>query len=404
MTIKHSIPYGRQDITQSDIDAVTRVLKSDYLTQGPEISRLEQVFADYVGSSYAIAVSNGTAALHLCAMALDVNESSRVITTPITFAASGNCIRYCGGSIEFVDIDPNTYLLDVNAVRKKLETSPRGTYSGIIPVDFAGRAVNLEAFRQLADEFGLWIIEDACHAPGGYFTDSSGTQQQCGNGKFADLAIFSFHPVKHIAAGEGGMITTNDKNLYERILKLRTHGITKKQEDFQLDIDFAIGSTDSKTDKNQSEYPGWYMEMQELGYNYRLTDFQAALGTSQIEAAPKRLDRRREIAKQYHQAFEKLPYILGESGFVEGHAYHLYVIETPQRLELYNYLRSHGIYAQVHYIPLHLMPYYRSFGWKPGDMPHAESYYKGCLSLPMYPTLSNEEQHFVITKIKEFFG
>ena len=403
MTTKRSIPYGRQDITNRDIEAVTRVLKSDYLTQGPEIAQFEQAFADYVGSTYAVAVANGTAALHLCALALDVNESSNVITTPLTFAASGNCIRYCGGTLDFADIDSKTYLLDVDAVRKKLESNPKGTYSGIIPVEFAGRAVDLEAFRKLADEFGLWIIEDACHAPGGYFTDSQGEKQFCGNGKFADLAIFSFHPVKHIASGEGGMITTNDKALYERLLKLRTHGITKNESEFELDLDFATGTTNSESENASSTYPGWYMEMQELGYNYRLTDFQAALGHSQLQDAPKRLERRREIAQKYNEAFSDSAYILGQSGYIESHAYHLYVIETPKRLELYNFLRTNGIYAQVHYIPLHLMPYYRSFGWKPGDMPNAESYYKGCLSLPIFPNLTEEEQDFVISKIKEFF-
>lgn len=403
MTTKRSIPYGRQDITNRDIEAVTRVLKSDYLTQGPEIAQFEQAFADYVGSTYAVAVANGTAALHLCALALDVNESSKVITTPLTFAASGNCIRYCGGTLDFADIDSKTYLLDVDAVRKKLESNPKGTYSGIIPVEFAGRAVDLEAFRKLADEFGLWIIEDACHAPGGYFTDSQGKKQFCGNGKFADLAIFSFHPVKHIASGEGGMITTNDKALYERLLKLRTHGITKNESEFELDLDFATGTTNSESENASSTYPGWYMEMQELGYNYRLTDFQAALGHSQLQDAPQRLERRREIAQKYNEAFSDSAYILGQSGHIESHAYHLYVIETPKRLELYNFLRTNGIYAQVHYIPLHLMPYYRSFGWKPGDMPNAESYYKGCLSLPIFPNLTEEEQDFVISKIKEFF-
>ncbi|HAC16077.1 MAG TPA: UDP-4-amino-4,6-dideoxy-N-acetyl-beta-L-altrosamine transaminase [Bacteroidetes bacterium] len=399
MTKKYSIPYGKQHITKRDIDSVTKVLQSDFLTQGPEIAQFEQAFANYVGSTYAVAVANGTAALHLCALALDVNETSKVITTPITFAATGNCIRYCGGTLDFADIDSETYLLDLDAVRSKLESAPKGTYSGIIPVDFAGRAVNLEAFRKLADEYGLWIIEDACHAPGGYFTDSQGVKQFCGNGKYADLAIFSFHPVKHIAAGEGGMITTNDKTLYERLLKLRTHGITKNESDFELDLDFANGSPNSSS---TSTYPGWYMEMQELGYNYRLTDFQAALGLSQLQDAPHRLDRRREIAQKYNDAFSDSANILGQSGYIDGHAYHLYILETPKRLELYNFLRTNGIYAQVHYIPLHLMPYYRNFGWKSGDLPNAESYYKGCLSLPMFPTLTDEEQNFVITKIKDF--
>ncbi|MDZ7846869.1 MAG: aminotransferase class I/II-fold pyridoxal phosphate-dependent enzyme [Owenweeksia sp.] len=218
--MENIIPYGKQHITQEDIDAVVQVLKSDYLTQGPNIAAFEEAFANYVGSEYAVAVSNGTAALHLCAMALGVEPGQKVITTPITFAASANCVRYCGGEVVFADIDPETYTLDINEVRKLLEASPKGTYSGIIPVDFTGYPVNLEEFRKLADEYDLWIIEDACHAPGGYFTDSKGEKQMCGNGKYAELAIFSFHPVKHIAAGEGGMITTNNQELYEKLKML----------------------------------------------------------------------------------------------------------------------------------------------------------------------------------------
>lgn len=395
-----SIPYGRQNITDEDIQAVVAVLKSDYLTQGPQIAAFETSFANYVGSEYAVAIANGTAALHLCALALGVKEGDKVITTPITFAASANCVRYCGGEVVFSDIDPATYLLDIEKVRTLLEASPKGTYQGIIPVDFAGRANDLEAFRKLADEYELWMIEDACHAPGGYFTDSKGNQQNCGNGNFADLAIFSFHPVKHIAAGEGGMITTNDKALYEKLLMLRTHGITKDTFQFQNSIELAVGATQYPIPNTQ--YPLWYMEMQTLGYNYRLTDFQAALGLSQLKRADSGLERRKEIAKIYFEAFEDKAFIKGQSGVVEGHAYHLYVIEVKDRLGLYNYLRTKNIFAQIHYIPCHLMPYYRQFGWKEGDMPNAEAYYSKCISLPVYPTLSEEEQQFVIETISDF--
>lgn len=397
-----AIPYGRQHITDEDIQAVIETLKSDYLTQGPRVSEFEEAFADYIGSKYAVAISNGTAALHLCTLALNVQEGDKVITTPITFAASANCVRYCGGEVVFADIDPDTYLLDINKVRELLESSPKEAYKGIIPVDFAGRAVDLEAFRQLADEYDLWIIEDACHAPGGYFTDSEGTKQFCGNGNFADLAIFSFHPVKHIASGEGGMITTNDKDLYEKLLKLRTHGITKNESEYQNSIEFAVGSTQNSKLKTQ-HYPNWYMEMQDLGYNYRITDFQCALGTSQLKRAEEGIERRREIAKNYKEAFESKEFVKGQSGVVGGHAYHLYVIEIEDRLGLYNYLRDQNIYAQIHYIPCHLMPYYRQFGWKEGDMPNAEYYYKHCISLPMYPTLTDEQQDFVINKINEYY-
>ena len=389
------IPYGRQNITQEDIDIVVEALKSDYLTQGPKILEFENAFAKYVGSKYAVAVANGTAALHLCTLALDVKKGQKVITTPITFAASANCVRYCDGEVVFADIDPETYLLDFDSVKSILEASPMGTYQGIIPVDFAGRAVDLEKFRKLADEYNLWIIEDSCHAPGGCFIDEKGNEQNCGNGNFADLAIFSFHPVKHIASGEGGMITTNNEVLYQKLLMLRTHGIVKSNELYTNSIEFAGG---------KDIYPLWYMEMQELGFNYRLTDFQAALGLSQLKRADEGLQRRREIAQTYYEAFKNKSFIKGQSGVVEGHAYHLYIIEVENRLGLYNFLRTQNIFAQIHYIPCHLMPYYREFGWKEGDMPKAEKYYKHCISLPMYPTLTEQEQQFVIENIIKFYS
>lgn len=393
-----SIPYGKQNITQEDIEAVIKVLKADNLTQGPKIKEFEDAFASYVGAKYAVAVANGTAALHLCTLALNVNKGQKVITSPITFAASANCVRYCGGEVVFGDIDPETYLLDIESVKKLLETSPQGTYSGIIPVDFAGRAVDLERYRRLADEHGLWIIEDACHAPGGSFLKSNGEKSRCGSGEFAELAIFSFHPVKHIASGEGGMITTNDESLYAKLLSLRTHGIVRDDSMFTNSIRFACGV------ENAESFPLWYMEMQELGYNYRLTDFQAALGLSQLKRAEKGLNRRREIASVYEMAFKGKDFIKRQSGLVEGHAYHLYIIEVENRLGLYNYLRNNKIYAQIHYIPCHLMPYYRNQGWNEGDRINAEAYYKQCLSLPMYPTLEVEDQMRVINLIKKYYA
>jgi UDP-4-amino-4,6-dideoxy-N-acetyl-beta-L-altrosamine transaminase len=380
------IPYGKQNITEEDVAAVVSALTSEFLTQGPKIAEFEKAFAEYIGCKYAVAVSNGTAALHLCTLALGVNKASRVITSPITFAASANCVRYCDGEVFFADIDPKTYLLDINKVRQLLEKHPKGYFQGIIPVDFAGNAVNMEAFRKLADEFGCWIIEDACHAPGGYFIDSNTKKQNCGNSNFADLAIFSFHPVKHIACGEGGMVTTNDEKLYNKLIKLRTHGITKDPN--------LMHNNDG----------GWYYEMQELGYNYRLTDFQAALGISQLKRANEGLKRRREIAAVYSNAFKNSPSIKGQSGVVEGHAYHLYIIETDKRKELYDHLRSKNIFCQVHYIPVHTLPYYQELGWKKGDFTNAENYYNGCLSLPMYPTLTNQEQTFVIDTIISFLN
>ncbi len=324
--------------------------------------------------------------MHLCALALGVKEGDKVITTPITFAATANCVRYCGGEVVFADIDSETYLLDIKEVRKLLEASPKGTYKGIIPVDFAGRAVDLEAFRKLADEYGCWIIEDACHAPDGYFTDSKGIKHNCGNGDFTDLAIFSFHPVKHIACGEGGMITTNNEKLYYKLHNLRTHGIQQIPE------------------LKKYNHGLWYYEMQELGFNYRLTDFQSALGISQLKRAVDGLERRREIAAVYEKALFGKPYIIKQGRVVQGHAYHLYIVEFENRDGLMQRLRDNNIIPQVHYIPVHLMPYYRQFGWKEDDLPHAENYYRHCLSLPMFPALTKEEQKYVIKTIDEFYA
>ncbi len=397
------IPYGRQNITDSDIDAVVKVLKSDYLTQGPVIEQFETSFAEYVGAKYAVAVSNGTAALHLCAMAMNLKPGQKVITSPITFAATANCIRYCGGEVVFADIDPETYLLELEEVKKLVESEPRGTFAGIIPVDFAGRAVDLENFRKLANEHELWIIEDACHAPGGYFIDTEGSRQNCGSGNFADCAIFSFHPVKHIATGEGGMVTTNNEETYHRLRALRTHGITRDSNRFSNSPSEAFGLSLGKG----AEYPGWYMEMQELGYNYRLSDIQAALGQSQLTRAAGGLQRRREIALKYRNAFHNLKGIQDRNAEAidsetNGHAHHLYVIECDQRAELYQSLRSKGIYSQIHYVPTHLMPYYRSQGWTTGDLPVAEAYYSRCISLPMFPSMTDADVDRVINEIRSF--
>lgn len=379
------IPYGKQSLTQEDVDAVVSVLKSNLWTQGPAVPEFEANFAEYVGAKYAVAVSNGTAALHLCTIALNVNPDDKVITSPITFVASANCVRYCGGEVVFADIDRETYLLDINEVRKLLESDTNREIKGIIPVDFAGRVVDMEAYRDLADEFGCWLIEDACHAPGGSFANAQGNNIKAGSGLYADLAIFSFHPVKHIAAGEGGMITTNNEDLYHKLLNLRSHGVQQDSEKRIYDDSL------------------WYYEMQELGYNYRLTDIQAALGNSQLQRAHQGLEKRREIAKTYKEAFkDSLTITDRNEGFSNHHAYHLYVIEVENRKALHQYLREHNIFAQIHYIPAHLMPYYRQFGWKEGDLPNAEDYYRKCISLPMFPTLTEQNLQFVIKAIKEF--
>tara|TARA_R110002049_G_scaffold291474_3_gene475426 strand:+ start:3231 stop:4376 length:1146 start_codon:yes stop_codon:yes gene_type:complete len=378
-----AIPYGRQHIGQDDIDAVITTLTGDFLTQGPKVKEFENKFANYVDAKYAIAVSNATAGLHLAVLALNLKPGERVITTPITFAASANCVRYAGGEVWFADIDPNTYLLSLESTKNLIESKPKGFFKGLIPVDFAGLPINLEEFRNLANEHDLWIIEDAAHSPGGYFTDSKGVHQKCGNSNYADLAVFSFHPVKHIACGEGGMVVTNSEVLYRKLLLLRTHGITKE---------------------NMAEdHGGWYYEMQELGFNYRLTDIQSALGITQLAKNGDGVIRRNVIADNYKKAFEgKIKYQDLPNGMLNAH--HLFVIEVKDRIGLYDYLRTQNIYAQIHYIPVHTLPYYKEIGYGNINLDNAENYYTQCISLPMYPSLTDKEQEFVIDKVLTFIN
>lgn len=381
------IPYGRQYIGTEDLQAVADTLQSDYLTQGPKIAEFEHAFADQVGAKHCSMVSNGTAALHLCAMALGITQGDKIITTPITFVASANGFRYCGAEITFCDIDPDTFLLDLDCLEELLSASPRGTYKAVVVVDFAGYPFDTERLRLLAEVYDFSIVEDACHAPGAWFSDSQGHHERCGEGHYADLTVFSFHPVKHIATGEGGAITTNDKKLYDRLNRYRTHGITK---------DAAL------MEQNDG---GWYYEMVDLGYNYRITDFQAALGIEQLKRLEWSVARRNEIANKYNEAFASLEAIT-TPWVADGvrHAYHLYVVQVADRKGLYDFLRQNEIYAQVHYVPAHLMPYYKKFGWQRGDLPVAEAYYDRCLSLPMFPTLTDDEQQMVIDKTIEFLS
>ena len=385
--MRKPIPYGRQYIDEEDIRSIIDALQSDFLTQGPKVVEFEENFAQYTDSKYAVAVSNGTAALHLAGLALGIKPGHKVITTPITFAATANSMIYSGAVVDFVDIDPTTFLIDLNKVAERLARSPAGTYTGILPVDFAGLPANTELLRELADEYGLWIIEDACHAPGGYFVDSNQRQIRCGSGVYSDLTVFSFHPVKHIASGEGGMITTNDENFYQKLLLLRSHGIIKS------------------TGLMIENHGGWYHEMHELGFNYRLPDINCALGISQLTKADAGMKRRHIIAERYTAAFDPIPEIKMQrnpEGFFN--AYHLFVIRVPERKSFYNYLRENHIYAQIHYLPCHLHPYYQRLGWKKGDFPVAEAYYDECISLPMFPTLTDDEQDYVINKTLSFFG
>ena len=377
------IPYGRQDIDKDDIEAVISTLQSDYLPQGPKVKEFETKFADYVGSSYAVAVNNATSGLHLSVLALNLKKGDRVITTPITFAASANCIRFVGSEVWFADINPDTYLLDINSVKELIESKPKGFFKGIIPVDFAGLPINMQEFREIADAHNLWIIEDACHAPGGFFTDSKNQKNFCGNGNYSDIGVFSFHPVKHIACGEGGMVTTNSKELYEKLILLRTHGITKETM--------------------AENHGGWYYEMIELGFNYRLTDFQSALGITQLAKNKKGVERRNKISSAYKKAFE------GEIKFQSlpknsYNAHHLFIIEVENRKELYDYLKLNNIFSQIHYIPVHLLPYYKNIGYDGANLIHSENYYANCISLPMYPSLTSEEQNLVISKVLKFIS
>jgi len=382
----HKISYGHQNITDEDIQAVVEVLQSDYLTQGPKIKEFEEAFAHRIGCRYAVAVCNGTAALHISAMAMGVKPGDNVIVTPLTFVASANCVRYCGGNVCFCDIDKDSYLLDLDKLEAMLKSKPKGYYKGVIPVDFAGYPIHAERLHKLVKEYGMWVIEDACHAPGAYFIDSNGVRQNAGNGNFSELTVFSFHPVKHIATGEGGMVTTNDPDLYYRLRCLRSHGIAQDP---------------SRLLENRG---CWYYEMQELGFNYRITDIQCALGISQLKRLEFSLKRRQEIVNKYNEAFAGIDEIkkpVVNDGIF--HAYHLYVILIDDRKELIDFMRASNIFAQVHYEPVHLMPYYQGLGNRRGDLPVVEYYSNHCLSLPVYPTLSDEEQNYVIEKVVEHY-
>ena len=378
-----NIPYGKQNIEQFEIDELINTLNSNFLTQGPKIIEFEKKFAKYVNAKYAVAVSSATAGLHLSIKSLGVKRGNRIITTPISFAATANCARYEGAEVWLADIDPKTYLISFEKTKELIESKPKGFFSGIIPVDFGGLPVNLKLFKQLAEEHSLWIIEDACHAPGGYYTDTNDIKRLCGEAIYSECSVFSFHPVKHIACGEGGMVTTNSKKTYEKIKKLRTHGISKK---------------------NMSENPGgWYYEMQELGFNYRLTDIQATLGITQLAKNNSGVLKRNEIAQKYQTAFKsKIKFQRVPDNFYN--AYHLFIIEYKNRKKLYDYLKALGIHTQVHYIPIHKLPYYKKIGYSEADLKNSEEYYENCLSLPMYPTLTSNEQDFIINKVLDFIN
>ena len=375
------IPYARQQIDEQDLAAVIETLQSDWITQGPAIRRFEEALCERFGAKHAVAVSSGTAALHLACLALGVHPGDEVITSPNTFVASANCVLYCGGRVRFVDIDPQTYTLSADRLEAYLAVPEnRKHVRGIIPVHSAGHPCNMERIAALAERYGLWIIEDACHAPGARWQDANRTWHKIGACSHSDMAVFSFHPAKHFTTGEGGAILTNRQDLYEKLLCLRTHGITKDAAHLQ------------------ENHGPWYYEMQDLGFNYRITDLQCALGLSQIRHLDSWVRRRREIAEHYHATLAEikdlaLPYT---APGIE-HAYHLYVLQIPYRKAVFQAMRNAGIGVQVHYIPVHLQPYYRTqFGYGWGDFPIAETYYRRALSLPMFPSMTENDFRHVI--------
>ena len=377
------IPYGKQELSEKDLDAVNSVLKSDYWTQGPKIEEFENKFADFCKSKYAVACSSGTAALHLSYLTQKSSRKNgnKVLTTPLSFSATSNAMLYCGLVPEFVDIDPNTLIIDFNELEVKLSNSPE-EYVGISIVHFAGLYANMEALYKLATEYELWIIEDCCHAPGANFLTSSDTVSQSGSCNFSSCSTFSFHPVKHIACGEGGMITTNNKATYDKLKSLRSHGPSK------------IGTPETGL---------WLQELYELGFNYRMSDINAALGISQLERIQYSISRRNEIAKKYDLELQRLPLKLAPRGN-GNHAFHLYVIQTPKRKELYDFLREREILTQVHYKPIHTTNYYIEKVLKSKiSLPKVEKYYEECLSLPIFPSLTEKDLTFIINSIKEFF-
>jgi UDP-4-amino-4,6-dideoxy-N-acetyl-beta-L-altrosamine transaminase len=384
------LPYARQSLDESDIAAVTEVLRSEWLTQGPAVGAFEEALASAVGARYAVAVASGTAGLHLGLLAAGLGSGDVVLTSPITFVASANCALYCGARPDFIDIDSTSVCLDPDALEAYLQSGiAPGTVRAVIPVHFGGHPADLVRIAAIARSRGVLIIEDACHALGAKWTDRSADVHRIGDGSHADMAVFSFHPVKHITTGEGGAITTNDQTLYNRLIALRSHGITRDPSVLQ-----------------RREGP-WYYEMQALGYNYRITDFQSALGRSQLTRLEHAVARRREIAARYDAAFCGHPLFdpLAEpAGAISS--YHLYVLRlsgaaAPRRREIFVALRAEGLGVNVHYIPVPWQPYYQQrFGYKLGQFPRAEDYYRCALTIPLHTALSDRDVDFVIQTVR----
>jgi UDP-4-amino-4,6-dideoxy-N-acetyl-beta-L-altrosamine transaminase len=384
------IPYGRQDIDDQDVAAVVAALRSDWLTQGPAVPAFEQALAERVGARHVIAVSNGTAALHLACLALDLGPGDRLWTVPNTFVATANAARYCGADVAFVDIDPRTYLMSVDALAAKLAAAERsGTLPKVVaPVHFAGQSCDMTAIGELGRRYGFRILEDAAHAIGADYRDG-----KVGDCRYSDIAAFSFHPVKVVTTGEGGALTTNDQTLANRLADLRTHGITR----------------DPKRMDAADEGP-WYYEQQALGFNYRLTDIQAALGLSQMKRLDAFIARRRELAARYDRLLSDLPLVTPWQDPEGRSAFHLYPIRlrlerlNRSRREIFEALRGAGIGVQVHYIPVHLQPYYRRLGSKEGDCPEAERYYAAAITLPLFAAMTDAEQDTVVDCLRDVFA
>ena len=382
-----SIPYARQSIAQADVDAVVGVLRSDWLTQGPAIERFEEEVGRFCGASHAVAVSNGTAALHLACLALGLGPGDLLWTSPNTFAASANCARYCGAEVDFVDIDPRTYNLSVEALAAKLERANRlGRLPKIVvPVHFGGRPCDMPAIAELAEKYGFRVVEDASHAMGAEI--ASGKVGACAH---SDIAVFSFHPVKILTTGEGGMLLTRDPRLASQLRILRTHGITR----------------DATQMEGESDGP-WYYQQIALGYNYRMTDLQAALGSSQMRRLDQFLARRRALAARYHFTLRGLPLSTPVADDAMRSSWHLYVIQLDlqslrrSRREIFERMRASEVQVNVHYIPAHLHPYYRSLGFRKGAYPACERYYEQAMSLPMFFELSDADQDRVCATLRE---
>jgi UDP-4-amino-4,6-dideoxy-N-acetyl-beta-L-altrosamine transaminase len=379
-----SIPYGRQTISDADVCEVAAVLRSDWLTQGPMVPRFEDAMSQYCGARHAVAVCNATAALHLACRALGLGPGDSLWTSPNTFVASANCALYCGARVDFVDIEPLTYNMSASALAEKLQAAAR---RGCLPkivvaVHFSGQPCDMAALYELAKQYGFNLVEDASHAVG---ADYGGTK--VGSCVYSDVTVFSFHPVKIITTGEGGMALSNRQEIHSKLVLLRNHGITRESVMMEKECEGA-----------------WYYQQVDLGYNYRMTDIQAALGRSQLQRVDNFVARRRRLAERYNQAFRGLPLDTPWQAPGRSSAWHLYAIRLKSakgRGEIFNRLHERGIQVNVHYIPVHLQPYYRWMGFKPGDFPNAEAYYENAISLPLFYGLSDADQDSVIEAVIE---